>query len=334
VQIQLQFTLSEAPAEWDHEVGRVSVRMIQSFFPPPRADVHIFWCGPPGFHEHLRLCTSQIGYPAASLHEFMGLIGGQALAPAPEAESTAMLSDTKADATRSVSLTSNTSSCESGVHDDSTSVDSTSVPVFVRALGPGLPAEGDRTHVAVQGRHVTVFREVGRLYCMDSICYHAGGPLTIGDIEDVAMPDGENHLTVVCPWHTYHVRLDTGQRMFRGLKPVDGKLVPTGWECAAVKQRVHEVEDRQDGVYVRLSSTNSDKECDDGPEIESDQYAYDVRYTHNLGASRGGRAHVGKDGSMQRGKRNMQRSGHVLQRGSGAGPGSNKGGLANYRNKY
>ena len=95
---------------------------------------------------------------------------------------------------------------------------------------------------------------------------------------------------------------------------MDGKLVPTGWECAGTKQRVHEIEDRNEGVFVRLNL--------DGPELESDEYAYNARYTGNLGASMGGKRHVGSDGSMP--KRNMQRSGHVMR----------QGGFANYRNKY
>jgi cytochrome-b5 reductase len=184
--MQLQLVLSDAPSGWGHSTGRVSVPMMKSFFPPPRADVHVFWCGPPGFHEHMRLCASQIGFAQSNLHEFMGLIGGQALAPSVVApsvvEASAAAPDTKASTLRHVSL--HTEECGAGGSAD-TEDHSGIEHVFVKALGPGLPVEGDRTHISVQGRHVTVFREAGRLYCMDSICYHAGGPLTIGDIEDV-----------------------------------------------------------------------------------------------------------------------------------------------------
>lgn len=88
----------------------------------------------------------------------------------------------------------------------------------------------------LQGRYVTVLRMDGMIYCIDSICFHAGGPLVgltkvgqqrcdfpravprkqtlhsyrpisprllqqgIGDIEDV---NGQKCL--VCPWHFYRV---------------------------------------------------------------------------------------------------------------------------------
>lgn len=32
-----------------------------------------------------------------------------------------------------------------------------------------------------------LLRVRGELYAMDSICYHAGGPLTAGDIEDIVV---------------------------------------------------------------------------------------------------------------------------------------------------
>ena len=42
----------------------------------------------------------------------------------------------------------------------------------------------------------------GEVYAIDSICYHAGGPLAVGDIEDV-----NGHPCVLCPWHHYKVRV-------------------------------------------------------------------------------------------------------------------------------
>ena len=49
-----------------------------------------------------------------------------------------------------------------------------------------LKKTNSRVHVAVQGRYVSIIRgRRGDLYCIDSVCYHMGGPLTIGDIEDV-----------------------------------------------------------------------------------------------------------------------------------------------------
>ena len=56
--------------------------------------------------------------------------------------------------------------------------------------------EDGRVHSKLGGRYITVFRHAGALFCIDSICYHAGGPLALGDIEDL---DGKP--VVKCPWH-------------------------------------------------------------------------------------------------------------------------------------
>ena len=46
-----------------------------------------------------------------------------------------------------------------------------------------------------QGRFVSVIQHAGRLYCIDSVCFHAGGPLALGEIEDI-----EAQPCLVCPW--------------------------------------------------------------------------------------------------------------------------------------
>ena len=77
----------------------------------------------------------------------------------------------------------------------------------------GQPAEGDRIHTCIEGRYVTIFRHMGNLSCIDAICHHAGGPLTLGkvfDIEDLG-------LTVVsCPWHKFLVSIDGGVKAYKG----------------------------------------------------------------------------------------------------------------------
>lgn len=71
----------------------------------------------------------------------------------------------------------------------------------------GLPLDGSRLHVTVRGRYVTIFRQRGVLSAIDSICYHAGGPLTKGPLQDIE----ELGMTVVmCPWHNYPVSIDKG----------------------------------------------------------------------------------------------------------------------------
>lgn len=55
----------------------------------------------------------------------------------------------------------------------------------------------------VLGRSVTLLRHGGKVYCVDSLCSHMGGPLgQTGDIED--MQDGS--ACIKCPWHNFRVR--------------------------------------------------------------------------------------------------------------------------------
>lgn len=46
------------------------------------------------------------------------------------------------------------------------------------SVGPAksLVATG-RLHTCIKGRYVSILRVKGRLTCMDSVCFHAGGPL-------------------------------------------------------------------------------------------------------------------------------------------------------------
>lgn len=56
-------------------------------------------------------------------------------------------------------------------------------------MGDALPSSGSRLHATVlepdgKSRFVSVIRHGSELHCLDSTCYHAGGPLTAGDIEE------------------------------------------------------------------------------------------------------------------------------------------------------
>ena len=72
-----------------------------------------------------------------------------------------------------------------------------------------------------------MFNVEGKLHCIDAVCYHAGGPLTVGDIEEVG-----GRACVRCPWHNYFVTIDTGEKLYQSLvRPADGgKMVPGKWE--------------------------------------------------------------------------------------------------------
>ena len=55
----------------------------------------------------------------------------------------------------------------------------------------------ERLHTSVDGRYITVFRHKNKLAALDSICYHASGPLTQGRVYDI---EDLNVAVVSCPW--------------------------------------------------------------------------------------------------------------------------------------
>ncbi|CCW69232.1 unnamed protein product [Phytomonas sp. Hart1] len=63
-------------------------------------------------------------------------------------------------------------------------------------------------------RYVTVIlsprpSDPHRLFCIDSSCYHAAGPLGEGNIVEI-----ENILCICCPWHRYLVSIENGKEVF------------------------------------------------------------------------------------------------------------------------
>jgi len=94
-----------------------------------------------------------------------------------------------------------------------------------------------------------VIRHKSELFCIDSTCYHTGGPLGLGDIEQV-----QGEACITCPWHTYQITLKDGAKFYQALvMGPDKKLVPGGWKKKQNAQRVHQVEERADGIYVKLN---------------------------------------------------------------------------------
>lgn len=84
-----------------------------------------------------------------------------------------------------------------------------------------------RVGTHMQGRYVTVLKHEGKLHCLDSVCFHAGGPLALGDVEE--LPSGEPCLR--CPWHYYYVALGSGEKFYQGtVQGPDGKLLPGPWK--------------------------------------------------------------------------------------------------------
>lgn len=117
-----------------------------------------------------------------------------------------------------------------------------------------------RLHARVNGRYISVIQHDGELHCLDSVCFHAGGPLALGDIEEL-----EGKPCLVCPWHFYHISLRDGEKWYQAAQPgEDGKLRAGQWKSVGQRQRVHKVEERSDGVYVQLNLEGA---------LASDEYA-------------------------------------------------------------
>eukprot|EP00486_Rosalina_sp_Unknown_P007373 CAMPEP_0201572042 /NCGR_PEP_ID=MMETSP0190_2-20130828/15099_1 /ASSEMBLY_ACC=CAM_ASM_000263 /TAXON_ID=37353 /ORGANISM="Rosalina sp." /LENGTH=154 /DNA_ID=CAMNT_0047997339 /DNA_START=18 /DNA_END=478 /DNA_ORIENTATION=- len=64
-------------------------------------------------------------------------------------------------------------------------------------------------------RPIILIKKLNTFYALDLRCYHAGGPLSMGDIEDV-----EGNLCIKCPWHRYIIKLDTGEGFYYGYDPI------------------------------------------------------------------------------------------------------------------
>lgn len=130
--------------------------------------------------------------------------------------------------------------------------------MWSRVADVGQPKEGERIHVKVDGRYITLFRNKGRIHCIDSICHHAGGPLTLGrlqDIEDLGVT------VVLCPWHAFMVTIDGGLKAYQAVSFRNGKAVNDGWKLGKTVQRPHKVVEKDGGVYVVSAVRNPFLKC-------------------------------------------------------------------------
>lgn len=121
---------------------------------------------------------------------------------------------------------------------------------------------GSRQLVRCGTRNIAVVCYRNELYAIDNACYHHGGPLLLGDIEEMG-----GHPCIVCPWHSYKIALDTGEGLYLGVElDPDGGKPRHAVRSKGCKQRVHRVEvDEAADVYVVVDLS--------GPTLESDTYA-------------------------------------------------------------
>jgi nitrite reductase (NADH) small subunit len=70
---------------------------------------------------------------------------------------------------------------------------------------------------------VAVFRQEGKLYAVDGICAHQGGPIAKGALDKTC---------VTCPWHGWQYNIETGEniltkhKMLRtfDLREIEGRI--------------------------------------------------------------------------------------------------------------
>eukprot|EP00899_Mesostigma_viride_P009612 jgi/Mesvir1/18652/Mv17154-RA.1 len=95
----------------------------------------------------------------------------------------------------------------------------------------------------VAKRLVTLFRREGRLFCIDARCFHQGGDLSKGDIEDLG-----GRMVLTCPSHKYQICMDTG----RVFKRVYGTAELQLQEKA--EQRTHDVYEKDGHIWLRAGA--------------------------------------------------------------------------------
>ncbi|KAG5849068.1 uncharacterized protein HI_0077 [Anguilla anguilla] len=86
------------------------------------------------------------------------------------------------------------------------------------------------------GEHIVlVHAENDGYWAMDSSCPHEGGPLDLGDIEDL----GNGKLALICPWHHFDFCLETGE------------------SSTGLKNQVYEVRVVQGKIYINTQNALS-----------------------------------------------------------------------------
>nr|KAF6355894.1 Rieske Fe-S domain containing [Myotis myotis] len=108
--------------------------------------------------------------------------------------------------------------------------------------------KSERMTAVVHDREVVIFYHKGEYHAMDIRCYHSGGPLHLGEIEDF---DGRP--CIVCPWHKFKITLATGEGLYQSINPKDPSAKPK-WCSKGIKQRIHTVKVDNGNIYVTLSN--------------------------------------------------------------------------------
>ncbi|XP_015235345.1 PREDICTED: Rieske domain-containing protein [Cyprinodon variegatus] len=105
-----------------------------------------------------------------------------------------------------------------------------------------------RSFRTLEGRDILIIYHQGVFYAIDCYCYHAGGTLLNGDIEDI-----NGKLCIICPKHKYKITLAEGEGLYRARNPKENPPV-LRWYSKGVKQRVHTVTETNGEVFVKLTT--------------------------------------------------------------------------------
>lgn len=96
---------------------------------------------------------------------------------------------------------------------------------FVRAAKVGAVPPGAIGEFEVGGKQVAVANVDGKLYAINSVCVHEGGPLGEGSLSGKI---------VICPWHAWEYDVTTG-------KIVGSAPEAEGVACYAVEVRGEDI---------------------------------------------------------------------------------------------
>ncbi len=106
---------------------------------------------------------------------------------------------------------------------------------WLKILETDALPEGEMREARCDKRLLCAVRHGGKLSVFDDVCPHQGSPLSTGWLYEGL---------VVCPWHGW------------AYEPVSGRP-SSGLGASLVK---HEVQERPDGIYVRLADGEPDLE--------------------------------------------------------------------------
>jgi nitrite reductase/ring-hydroxylating ferredoxin subunit len=97
------------------------------------------------------------------------------------------------------------------------------------------------------------------IYAMDEFCYHEGGPLSNGDIEDWnGIP------CVKCPYHAYAIALENGERFLQDLSG--------GFKSLGIRQRTHQVRIENGFAWVKANKPSDFEDGDPRQKLACDRF--------------------------------------------------------------